>query len=1528
MELLKSVLEMKRQESEGMFRKNMRKMEDNKILWNEVQEEKKSLRRETKRSRRELDQRLENNARQRDELELLRIKIRKQKEELAEERMRIQDLTVLIYGYGEHEKHNLEKKDMKSFSKIIRMVHETSKITDSISNLQNIRQKFHVHLQIIMRETGILENVSVDLRKQRDGLKALKNKNMNVRDNMGRVKSQIKHFEKITTRAKAEMDKMVHIRNDIQKQKQELDITQEKAKRERREMEVLTSELEMKKRENQQIIRKCIQTEQEGKIVWAAVKEEKDLLKRETQKRKKELNQQLERIIRERDELEIMNLRLKTKKDENRSKMVKSRTSAITEFQNQIQKHWELTEICIEKYKHMKTHCSLMIAAIKDEKQHIKVQEKMTTLTREEVANTRIEMKKRMEVMIHELKNVQQKREYLGQVETNIQKEENSIKTKKKRTAEKTEVILLRKEERENETEILKGEMMTLKDKKQNLKILRTPIRRKRISTTQDEIFLLRSKTKLNQDTEETKHEYLKEKEELTAVKQLENEEKGKSGKVKDYTEKDHNELEGDEEKEEEKKHSTPQGKNAEENEEIQSENKSDKRKLQGMCRKKIKNQWKSELGKRKDAERRKSQLEERKGKLKKPRHKIKEKFKTERDMKKKAAKVKEQGEGQKKVSTMMNKEKVDLVFIRSQILKQTEKLEEENKIIKDERHKLEMTMAELQEKKENTDNLFDEIKREKTKMSDLKLQLQTNQKRLEEMMNTIALKQKQHEVKNDEFNKQTQEVKSMKKKVLVEREELEVQKKSFKKKEEEFEAFMKTMREEKEQVSQTKAEMEREREAMLNESIRMEGERSELKMRDDQVKKRMESIESVREKLEWLNGRMREDIKHKMDNLQQNSDAALQLHTVLEQKLATLNDQKNTVACYTEMVEKQQDSMKSLLSELTSQREEMENEWEQQLEDEKQHLMKLKAELKEEREDLKKVSEVLNKDKVDLELMRSEILKQSQILEQEKQDVKDEKDMLEMTMAELQEKTENADNLFDEIKREKTKMSDLKLQLQTNQKRLEEMMNMIALKQKQHEVKNDEFNKQTQEVKSMKKKVLAEREELEVQKKSFTLDTWEITMTELPAPIESNYLADITPTNKKSCRITKCIESETNFSLNEPEEIKEKVSEIIITQDQFGIVLNAIVRFRRILELFNQKTYQVSCLNINRFEHKNRTILKLLTTLGHTCAEIDQLINLISFCYCQIQCKKAHLLKGKLHKSVQTEAAVQEFLHEHDVERKDFTEFQESQYMKDVQQSSCMNQTDKWEHQQKCDRGQGNLQGTAVSMKPEREGLLIRAEGKEVINVEMKKLAKVSELSAAIDDFTEQQMSNRECLRKIWKGTRVEQKEISQMKCGAHDMRNNLEKRLKVISHLVKKTLSQKGKTTKKTKLENDQSKDTFSQNDWNGDHKSLNEKYLELQQFKMSMFSQFEKLHNREKVTLTTSNKTNQKNQIDIFTGHPPDQVLQQASTKINQEQINAGEPEEAPETSNGFLCQLRHYCYRCCCCAHCKQVFPKVK
>ncbi|XP_031733523.1 trichohyalin-like [Anarrhichthys ocellatus] len=132
--------------------------------------------------------------------------------------------------------------------------------------------------------------------------------------------SQLKHqidldFKKRTIQAKAEKDEMVQMRKNIQKQKKGLEIRLEEVKRERREMEVLKCELEIEKRQNQQMIRKGIQKEQEGKKMWAEVKIEEDAFKRETQKRKKELDQRLERINRERDELEIMKIKMQREKD-------------------------------------------------------------------------------------------------------------------------------------------------------------------------------------------------------------------------------------------------------------------------------------------------------------------------------------------------------------------------------------------------------------------------------------------------------------------------------------------------------------------------------------------------------------------------------------------------------------------------------------------------------------------------------------------------------------------------------------------------------------------------------------------------------------------------------------------------------------------------------------------------------------------------------------------------------------------------------------------------------------------------------------------------------------------------------------------------------------------------------------------------------------------------------------------------------------------------------------------------------------
>ncbi|XP_051257413.1 myosin-11-like [Dicentrarchus labrax] len=384
MELLKLELEIKKKENEQMFRKSMRKKQECETMWNEIQREKKILRRDTKKIRNELDQRLEKITKERDELEVLRIKLQRQKTELADEKQSIKDRAVR----REHEKQSLEKKEVESIRGKAEMVNQSSKVTNSITDLENMSQKMHVYLEIIRGEMGILENVNAQLEKQVEGLKALQAENRTVRDKMSRVKSQIKmDLEKMTIQVKAERDEIVHIRADIQKQKQELEIRLEKIKTERREMEVLKSELEIKKRENQQM-RKGIRKEQEVKNMWAEVKGEKAALKREKQKWGKELDQRLQRIIKERDELEIMKLKLQIEEGESKSGM-KER------FPTQTQKHWEIIQTCMERFKFMKKRSEDLNGAIKDEKQHMEAQAKIMTQAKEEMEDLQMEIKRK-----------------------------------------------------------------------------------------------------------------------------------------------------------------------------------------------------------------------------------------------------------------------------------------------------------------------------------------------------------------------------------------------------------------------------------------------------------------------------------------------------------------------------------------------------------------------------------------------------------------------------------------------------------------------------------------------------------------------------------------------------------------------------------------------------------------------------------------------------------------------------------------------------------------------------------------------------------------------------------------------------------------------------------------------------------------------------------------------------------------------------------------------------------------------------
>ncbi|XP_053187126.1 myosin-10-like [Scomber japonicus] len=451
LELLKSELEMKRKQSEDIFKESISKKEEIDLMWNEIQREKNSLRREAIKKRRELDQRLEKTMRERDELEVMRIKLRKEKEEVAEMKQRlVNDQTSLLQGYRDCNKINLER--------------QSSKVSDFVFNLQNTRQKINVHLETFKREMGVLKDVNVVLEKQREGLKALQAENKTLRNNMSRIKSQIK------MPLEREMDEMIHMRNDIQKQKQELDIRLEYTKREISEMEVLKSELEVQKRENQQMNRRGNRKEQEVKKMLAEIKQEKDALKRETQRRKKELDVRLERIMRERDELEIIKLKLQSEKDKSKGALEESRMP--TKMHNQIQKHWELIQTCMEKYQLMKRHSEDMNIAIQNEKRHILAQAEIITQARDEVENIKMEIKRQKEMMICAVKNMQQKQAHLEQMEKNIQEEQKLLETEKESILEKSEELVLREKELVNDQKFLKVERQKMRKERKEMKRL------------------------------------------------------------------------------------------------------------------------------------------------------------------------------------------------------------------------------------------------------------------------------------------------------------------------------------------------------------------------------------------------------------------------------------------------------------------------------------------------------------------------------------------------------------------------------------------------------------------------------------------------------------------------------------------------------------------------------------------------------------------------------------------------------------------------------------------------------------------------------------------------------------------------------------------------------------------------------------------------------------------------------------------------------------------------------------------------
>ncbi|KAM9383757.1 uncharacterized protein KZ484_005720 isoform 1-T2 [Pholidichthys leucotaenia] len=994
MELLKSELDIKKKQSEQMFRKSRRKREESEILWDKLEQEKESFRRETKKKRRELDQRLEKTMRERDELELLKIKLKQQQEELAMEKQRRIDWDRLIYINRECEEQSLEKKYGKLFRKETEQ--QNLNVMDFLSDLQNMKEKIHVNIETFRREIGVLEQVNVHLQEQREVLNVIKSELKNAKENVANFKTHIKmNYENTAMQVKAEMDEMVHIREDIKNQQEELDLKIAMVKRERQEMEVLMSELEIKKRENQQLTRKSIRKEQGVKKVCAAVKEERDALKRETKKRKKEIDQRMERITRQRDELEIMQIKLQRQKDKGNNEKAGLH---IIEGSNQI-KNWELIQILTEKYKQMKTDNEFILKTIQGEKQQIKNQEKIITCQNEEVINMRMELKKQKEIMICAFKNMQHQQK----VEINIKKElrENEQKSQKQDTETMnnktkegelevmTQTAITEQEELEGTISIIKG----IKEEKKQMKT----------NVDNEKEMLLHERKVIQEERPELKESEVELMEKPKAIEAL-------RIKITHLTER------------------------LSEQNKLKMERLEENIDLQNMC----------------------SVLE------------------------KQLTIIERKKEDMSCYSEMLQREKGGLRTLLSDIVNQKEPSERKVK------EKTEMEKQVLQRQKE-------EIEKER---KELTLQIEIEKERLKDAMDMLNFKTKEQEVKENELEKEKQEMQIINKKVDVERDQLENIRQNLSTKQEELEAAMSIIKAEQEQVSQMKAEVNNDIQMLLHEKKLVQEERSELKDTEDQLMEKAKAINALRFKITKLAERLSEEIKPKMERIEESIDLP-NMCSVFKEQLTMIEQKKEDMSFYSEMLQREKEGLGTLLSDIVNQKEPSERKLKEETEMEKQMFDKQKAELEKERKDLRlqgKTESERLKDVMDMltleqnvqQLRENELGEKMQNLQILREKVEKERDQLEITRKNLSAKEEEQQATMNIINGEREQVSQMKTEVDNERQML--LNERKVMKEERSKVKEtkDQHLKQGKAIEALRFKItnLTERLREEIKPK------------------------------------------------------------------------------------------------------------------------------------------------------------------------------------------------------------------------------------------------------------------------------------------------------------------------------------------------------------------------------------------------------------------------------------------------------------
>ncbi|XP_059912464.1 trichohyalin-like [Gadus macrocephalus] len=170
----------------------------------------------------------------------------------------------------------------------------------------------------------------------------------------------------------------------------------------------------------------------------------------------------------------------------------------------------------------------------------------------------------------------------------------------------------------------------------------------------------------------------------------------------------------------------------------------------------------------------------------------------------------------------------------------------------------------------------------------------------------------------------------------------------------------------------------------------------------------------------------------------------------------------------------------------------------------------------------------------------------------------------------------------------------------------------------------------------------------------------------------------------------------------------------------------------------------------------------------------------------------------------------------------------------------------------------------------------------------------------------TKEHVSNQDKLRKMWKETRMERREIDHMKSRGTKMRKNLEQKLQTLRNIVKRPhLQREDKEPSQTTSIDSQEEDRIHQQSSN--RKMLADKYRELEQLRAQLLGELEKLKGSRFRRWT--------NDRAMQTGPDPHREVQPQGGTVNEQEPQAG------RGSTGLLSRLQRYCcHSCCCCPEC--------